>query len=99
MGERFGMSVLHGYNERAFFCSRLPIKFAKLLKFFLEGVRLRHSVLLVYNERFFSVIVSRQIRQTSKFIFGGVSVFRGLSYWYIMRGFFPSQGTAVRNPT
>ena len=45
------------YNDRTFFCSRLPIKFAKLLKFFLEGVRLRHSVLLVYNERSFSVIV------------------------------------------
>ena len=44
------------YNERAFFCSRLPVRFAKLLKIFLEGVRLRHSVLLVYNERAFSVV-------------------------------------------
>ena len=50
-------SVLLIYNERTFSCSRLPIKFTKLLKIFLEGVRLRHSVLLVYNERAFSVIV------------------------------------------
>ena len=33
------------------------VKTAKLYRFFLEGVRLRHSVLLVYNERAFSVIV------------------------------------------
>ena len=46
------------YNERTFSCSRLPIKFTKLLKIFLEGVRLRHSVLLVYNERSFSVVDS-----------------------------------------
>ena len=30
------------------------VKTAKLCHFFLEGVRLRHSVLLVYNERTFS---------------------------------------------
>ena len=30
------------------------VKTAKLYRFFLEGVRLRHSVLLVYNERTFS---------------------------------------------
>lgn len=41
---------------RDFFYGRFPIKFTKLLKIFLEGVRLRHSVLLVYNERSFSVI-------------------------------------------
>ena len=32
------------------------VKAAKLCHFFLEGVRLRHSVLLIYNERAFSVI-------------------------------------------
>ena len=39
---------------RGFFHGRFPVKFAKLSKIFLEGVRLRHSVLLVYNERTFS---------------------------------------------
>ena len=39
---------------RDFFYGRFPIKFTKLLKIFLEGVRLRHSVLLIYNERTFS---------------------------------------------
>ena len=38
---------------RGFFHGRFPVKFAKLSKIFLEGVRLRHSVLLVYNERTF----------------------------------------------
>lgn len=38
---------------RGFFHGRFPVKFAKLPKIFLEGVRLRHSVLLVYNERTF----------------------------------------------
>mgnify|MGYP007027244517 CR=1 FL=1 len=39
---------------RGFFHGRFPVKFAKLSKIFLAGVRLRHSVLLVYNERTFS---------------------------------------------
>ena len=39
---------------RGFFHGRFLVKFAKLSKIFLEGVRLRHSVLLVYNERTFS---------------------------------------------
>lgn len=34
--------------------TRSIIKTTKLVRFFLEGVRLRHSVLLVYNERTFS---------------------------------------------
>ena len=34
--------------------TRSIIKTTKLFRFFLEGVRLRHSVLLVYNERTFS---------------------------------------------
>lgn len=43
---------------RDFFYGRFPVKFAKLSKISLEGVRLRHSVLLIYNERSFSVIDS-----------------------------------------
>ena len=38
---------------RGFFYGQFPVKFSKLSKIFLEGVRLRHSVLLVYNERTF----------------------------------------------
>lgn len=34
--------------------TRSIIKTTKLFRFFLEGVRLRHSVLPVYNERTFS---------------------------------------------
>lgn len=64
------------YNERSFFCDQLPIKFAKLLKIFLEGVRLRHSVLLVYNERPFPLVDSRQIGQTFKKFLEGVSFSR-----------------------
>lgn len=33
--------------------TRSIIKTTKLFRFFLEGVRLRHSVLLVYNEKTF----------------------------------------------
>lgn len=43
------MDIMRGFSY-----GRFPVKFAKLSKIFLEGVRLRHSVLLVYNERTFS---------------------------------------------
>lgn len=84
--------------EGIFFMTRGTVKMAKLLKIFLEGVRLRHSVLLVYNEWFFSVIVSLSNSPNFKKFFGRCFVFEGLSYWYIMRGLFPSQDTAARNP-
>lgn len=38
---------------RGFFHGRFLVKFAKLSKIFLEGVRLRHSVLHGYNEGLF----------------------------------------------
>lgn len=97
-GWNFEGAELLIYNERTFFCSRLPIKFAKLLKIFLEGVRLRHSVLLVYNERSFSVVDYPSNSPNFWKFFGRVKFWGGLSYWYIMRGLFPSQDTAARNP-
>lgn len=56
------------------------VKTAKLYRFFLEGVRLRHSVLLVYNERSFSMVGSPSNLPNFQNFFVGVSVLRGLSY-------------------
>ncbi len=84
---------------RGFFHGRFPVKFAKLSKIFLEGVRLRHSVLLIYNERSFSVIDSPSNLPNFRKFFGRCFVFEGLSYWYITRGLFPDHATTARNPT
>lgn len=52
--------------------TRSIIKTTKLFRFFLEGVRLRNSVLLIYNERAFLRPPYGQNRQTFESLLGSV---------------------------
>lgn len=65
MGERFGMSVLHGYNGEIFSTALLVVKITNLSKFFWMGEILRGSVLHGYNEGLF---YDRSIVKISKLL-------------------------------
>lgn len=79
MGERFGMSVLHGYNGEIFSTALLVVKITNLSKFFWMGEILRGSVLHGYNERaFFCSQLPVKFSKLYHFSLGGVS-FSGLS--------------------
>ena len=53
MGERFGMSVLHGYNGEIFSAANLPLKLPNILITFWNSEILKGSVLHGYNEGLF----------------------------------------------
>ena len=44
MGERFGMSVLHGYNGEIFSTALLVVKITNLSKFFWMGESIYNSI-------------------------------------------------------
>ena len=101
MGERFGMSVLHGYNEGLFLWP-VSRQIRQTFLFLGKVFRFRWSELLIYNERtFFPAKTPRQGTLHDGFLVRANSAVRRRKEPYIRNPGIPSpskQGTLHKEP-